>query len=190
MARIINTTFVSVDGVINHMEAWHFAYVDDQADEIATKQLLTGGALLMGRNTYDGFAASWPERDGEYAHKINGMRKYVASTTLKKADWTNTTVLTGDLAEEVSKLKDQPGGDILMYGFGPVAVTLLSHGLLDELHLWVNPAFAGVGTTSDMLFNAGTNARLKLLGTRTLDSGVVILSYEPTNDGANGASPR
>src|SRR6266550_2538702 len=179
MGRIINSTFVSLDGVINHMEAWHFAYTDDEAMQIATGQLLASDALLMGRKTDEVYATSCPERAGDRADKINSMRKYVASTTLHEADWTNTTVLDGDLVAEVGRLKAEAGGDILMHGFGLVATTLLKHDLLDELHLWVQPAFAGVGNTNDMLFTEGNNARLDLLATRPLDSGVVILSYRP-----------
>jgi dihydrofolate reductase len=185
MRRIINSTFVSIDGVINHMEAWHFGYVDEEATQIATDQLLACDALLMGRRTYEVYAQSWPDRDGVYASKINGMRKYVASTTLEQADWAGTEVISSDLPKEVARLKEQPGGDILMHGFGPVARTLLAHGLLDELHYWVHPKFAGVGATSDLLYSEGTTARLDLLGTRTLASGVVIISYQaarPTDD--------
>jgi dihydrofolate reductase len=184
MPRIINSTFISLDGVVNHMEAWHFDFVDDEATQIATDQLLASDGLLMGRKTYDVYAVSWPGRDGAYAEKINSMQKYVASTTLQAADWTNTEVISGDLVKEVTRLKEQPGGDILMHGFGPVARTLLSHGLLDELHLWVHPVFAGVGEVSDMLFSEGNNARLSLLGARTLSSGVVLLSYDAAQAGA------
>lgn len=178
MRRIINSTFVSLDGVVNHMEAWHFDYIDDESNKIAFEQLLASDALLMGRKTYDVYGIVWPQREGEYAEKINSMRKYVASNTLDSAEWANTTVINEDLVEAVTRLKGEPGGDILMHGYGPVARTLLAHGLLDELHLWVHPALAGVGTTSDMLFGDGSNAQLTLLGTRVLDSGVVMLSYQ------------
>jgi dihydrofolate reductase len=177
MGRIVNSTFVSLDGVINHMEAWHFAYIDDESIQIATEQLFASDALLMGRHAYEVYADAWPGREGEYADRINSLRKYVASTTLKEATWANTTVIRSGLVEEVARLKQQEGGDILMHGFGPVARTLLAHDLLDELHLWVHPAFAGVGTTDDMLFSEGNNAKFELLGTRTLKSGIVLLSY-------------
>jgi dihydrofolate reductase len=176
MGKIINSTFVSVDGVINHMEVWHFAYIDDESQQIALEQLQASESLLMGRNTYDVYASSWPNRDGVLADRINSMRKYVASTTLGTAGWNDTTVIKGDLVAEVAKLKRQ-GGDILMHGFGPVAHTLMANGLLDELHLWVHPHFAGVGGPGDMLLSAGSDTRLELLGTRTLKSGVVMLSY-------------
>jgi dihydrofolate reductase len=106
------------------------------------------------------------------------MRKYVASTTLDTADWAGTEIISGDLVEAVAKLRSEPG-DILIHGFGPVSHTLINHGLLDELHLWVNPRFAGVGGPGDLLLGEGTNTRLELLGTRTLRSGIVLLSYRP-----------
>ena len=178
MRRIINSTFVSLDGIINHMEAWHFEYSDDEAEQIATEQILAADAMLMGRHTYEVYASSWGISEGTYADRINSMPKYVVSTTLEKADWANTKVLAGDLVEEVSRLKQEPGGEILTHGFGPVAKTLLAHGLLDELHLWVHPVFAGVGTTADMLFNPGMNVRLNLVGNRPLASGQIILTYQ------------
>ncbi|MCO1660555.1 dihydrofolate reductase family protein [Pseudonocardia humida] len=178
MGKIINSTFVSVDGVINHMPAWHFDYVDDEHDRISDEQLQAAEALLMGRTTYEIYAGAWPQRTGRYADKINSMRKYVASTTLRTADWANTRIIADDLVEAVAKLRAE-SGDVLMHGFGPVSHTLINHGLLDELHLWVNPQFAGVGALGDTLLSEGTNTRLELLGTRTLGSGVVLLSYRP-----------
>ncbi len=176
MGKIINSTFVSVDGVINHMEAWHFAYIDDEIEQIALEQIEPTEAMLMGRNTYDVYASAWPSRDGGLADKLNSMPKYVASTTIDKADWHNTTVIKGDLVAEVAKLKQQ-GGDILMHGFGPVAHTLMTNGLLDVVHLWIHPHFAGVGGPGDLLLSPGNNTRLELIGTRVLKSGVVMLSY-------------
>lgn len=178
MRRIINSTFVSLDGIINHMEAWHFEYSDEEAEQIATEQIFAADAMLMGRHTYEAYASSWGISEGTYADRINSMPKYVVSSTLEKADWANTKVLAGDLVEEVSRLKQEPGGEILTHGFGPVAKTLLAHGLLDELHLWVHPVFAGVGTTADMLFNPGMNVRLNLVGNRSLASGQIILTYQ------------
>ncbi|MBO0817827.1 MAG: dihydrofolate reductase family protein [Actinobacteria bacterium] len=176
MGKIINSTFVSIDGVINHMEAWHFAYIDDESEQIALEQLQASQALLMGRRTYEAYASAWPQRDGVLADVINSMPKYVASATLDKATWNNTTVIKDDLVAEVTKLKRQ-GGDILMNGFGPVANTLIANGLLDVLHLWVHPRFAGIGGPGDLLLNEGNNTRLELIGSRTLKSGIVLLSY-------------
>ena len=130
MGEIINSTFISIDGVINHMEAWHFAYIDDESEQIALEQLRASEALLMGRHTYEAYASVWPQRGGVLADMINSMPKYVASATLDKAAWNNTTVIKADLVAEVTRLKRQ-GGDILMNGFGPVANTLIANGLLD-----------------------------------------------------------
>jgi dihydrofolate reductase len=177
MGKIINSTFVSLDGVINHMDAWHFDYVDDESGEIALEQLQASEAMLMGRHTYDVYASAWPERDGALADRLNAMPKYVASTTLDKADWHNTTVIKANLVAEVAKLKEG-SGDILMHGYGPVANTLILNGLLDVLHLWVHPHLAGVGGPDDLLLKQGTNNRLELTGARTLKSGVVLLSYQ------------
>jgi dihydrofolate reductase len=177
MGKIVNSTFISIDGVINHMEVWHFGYIDGESEQIALEQLQASDGLLMGRHTYEVYASVWPEREGAMPDLINSMPKYVASTSLDKADWNNTTVIGGDLVTEVAALKQQ-GGDILMHGFGPVANTLITNGLLDVLHLWVHPHFAGVGGAGDLLLNEGTANRLELIGTRTLASGVVLLSYE------------
>lgn len=180
MSRIVNSTFVSLDGVINHMDQWHFDFVDNESDDIALNQLRDSDAMLMGRRTYEIYAGAWSSREGEYADGINAITKYVASTTMQEADWTNTTVLTGDLAEAVAGLKQTHDRDILMHGYGPVAKTLVREGLLDELCLWVHPMLAGVGTADDMLFSEGLNARLTLLHANTLKSGVVLLRYQLT----------
>lgn len=145
MRTIVNSTFVTLDGVVNHMEKWHFGYVDDEANALATDQLAASEAMLMGRQTYDVYASSWPERDGEYADRINAMPKHVVSTTLTDPHWNNTTVIDGDVVERVRSLKQQEGGSILMHGFGPDARTLLGVSLVDELHLWFHPVLAGVG---------------------------------------------
>jgi dihydrofolate reductase len=177
MGKIINSTFVSIDGVINHMDVWHFDYIDEESEQIALEQLMASEFLLMGRNTYEIYADAWPQRDGGIADKINSMPKYVVSTTLDTAAWNNTTVIKGDPVAEVAKLKQQ-GGDIMMHGFGPVANRLITNGLLDVLHLWVHPHFAGVGGRGDLLLNEGNDARLELIGTRVLKSGIVLLSYQ------------
>jgi dihydrofolate reductase len=177
--RIINSTYVSLDGVMEHMERWHFEYIDDDATAFNSELLSTSDALLMGRLTYESFAEAWPPRSGELADKINAMNKYVASSTLEQAEWRNSTIIEGDLADAVAKLKQEPGQDILMFGFGPVAETLLKRGLLDELHVWVHPLFAGVGGVGDTLLRDGNSARFELAGTRTFGSGVVVLSYRP-----------
>ena len=180
MGRIVSSTFVSLDGVINHMDRWHFDFIDAESDAITLRQLRDSQAMLMGRHTYEIYAQAWPGRDGEYADRINATAKYVASSTLQNPAWANTTVLDGDLAESVTRLKQDPELNLLMHGYGPVAKTLLRHGLLDELILWVHPMLAGVGTTQDMIFTEELNTRLTLLDVQRLDSGVVLLSYGPS----------
>jgi dihydrofolate reductase len=177
---VVNSTFVTLDGVINHMDKWHFAFVDDESGLLAQEQIDASDALLMGRKTYDVYAATWPTRDGEYADSINALRKYVVSTTLQNPGWANTTVLGPDVVDEVRTLKEQDGRNILMHGFGPVAKTLLKEGLLDELHLWYHPAFAGVGDGGDLLFDRGLSVGLTHTGTRSFSSGIVVLSYRST----------
>ena len=180
MSKIVNSTFVSLDGVINHMDRWHFDFVDDESNAIALQQLRDSDAMLMGRHTYDVYANTWPARDGDYADRLNAMPKYVVSTTLKTVDWANTTILAGDWIEAVTKLKQDLGLEILMHGYGPVAKTLMRHGLLDRLVLWVHPMLAGVGASDDLLLSEGLNQRLTLLDVQRLASGVIVLSYQPS----------
>ncbi len=177
MAKIVNSTFVSLDGVVNHMEKWHFDYLSDQSDQLALAQLEEADALLMGRNTYQVYAGAWPSREGDYADRINAIPKYVASSTLSHPTWHGTHVLAGDLVDEVRQLKQTEGRSILMHGVGPVAKTLLRNGLLDELHLWVHPVLAGVGDENDVLFEAGLHARLETSNVQAFDNGVVVLSF-------------
>ena len=177
MRKIMNSTFVSLDGVINHMDRWHFDFIDDELQALALEQIGESDALLLGRHTYDVYAGAWPGRDGELADRINAIAKHVASTSMRTADWTNTTIISGDLVAAVAELKAQDGKTILMHGYGPVAKTLMRNGLLDELCLWVHPVLAGVGTTDDMIWGEDVYARLALEDVKTLASGIVILTY-------------
>lgn len=179
MRRIVSITHMSLDGLIETITQWHFDYVDDELNALTAAQLATSDALILGRRTYEGFAEAWPTATGKVADKINNMRKYVVSGTLESAEWTNTTVIRGDVAAEVARIKAEPGDDILMYGFGPVAETLLRHGLLDEIQIGINPLLTGSGGLDEMLFRPGNAAKLELVGTRPLKSGIVILSYRP-----------
>lgn len=177
MRPIVCQSFVSLDGVINHMEKWHFSYVDAEAESLALAQLRDSGALLMGRQTYEVYAATWPDRDGEYPDVINQMPKYVVSGTLAEAAWSNTTVISEDPIATIRGLKDDGGRQILMHGYGPLAKNLMAEGLLDELHLWLHPVLAGTGSGDDLLLCEGLNRELQLEGTSTLASGVVVLRY-------------
>jgi dihydrofolate reductase len=180
LRSIVNSTFVSLDGVVNHMDKWHFDYVDDETDDLAMQHLNDADVMLMGRATYDSYAAAWPSRDGKLADRLNAMPKYVASTTLTDPTWNNTTVLDDDLVTAVRALKEQDGGDILQHGIGPVTKTLLAAGLIDVVHLWFHPVLAGAGGPADVLLTPGLNVRFETLGTQVLTNGIVVVSLKAT----------
>ena len=177
MGKIVNSTFVSLDGVINHMDRWHFDFVSDQTDELALSQLREADAMLMGRKTYEVYASAWPMRDGDYAKRINAIPKHVVSTSLTDPQWNAATVVQGDLLQAAARLKET-AGTILMHGFGPVAKRLAGTGLLDELHLWYHPVLAGVGDPDDVLLTPGLNATFETIGTTTFDNGVVVIAMQ------------
>ncbi|WP_405661110.1 dihydrofolate reductase family protein [Streptomyces sp. RK9] len=185
MRKIVNSTYVSLDGDIEKLDQWSFDYWSDDLERYANKLLFAADALLMGRETYVNFEPAWSKRAGAdaFTDRMNSIDKYVVSSTLTGGDWGPTTVIPQDGAvEAIAALKEQPGADILMYGFGPVAKTLLTHGLLDEVHFWVHPVIAGGGTLASDSFQH----RLKHLRTETLDTGVVVLTYAP----ARGEAPQ
>ncbi len=128
----------------------------------------------MGRRTYDVFAPAWTSRSGDpYSDRINAMRKVVVSTTLTDPQWNNTEVIAGDVAERVGELKNEPGGDIVQYGFGDVSRLLLEHGLFDRLVLWIHPQLVGPSDASDLLYRAGTTATFDLVDSRALSNGIL-----------------
>jgi dihydrofolate reductase len=176
MRRIIESTLVSLDGVIEHPHLWTTGYFNSEAEEYALELLSTSDAMLMGKRTYEFFAGAFPHRTGKYGERVNGIRKYVFSSTLKKADWSNSSIVKGDVATEVAKLKSQAGKDLVIYGHGLLAQTLLTHHLLDELKLWIHPCFVGQGK---LLFREGEKANLKLVAQKTLATGVIVASYQP-----------
>lgn len=181
MRKIINSTYITLDGVIEGPHLWPSLGRpgDERAEQIQTDLLLSCDALLMGRRTYEGFAPVWPTRSGDpFSDHINAMPKYVVSTTLKDPEWTNTQVIDGDVVARITGLKRAAGNDIVQYGFGPVSRLLLQHGLLDELRLWVHPLILGRGSASDLLFGAAPAVGFHLTDTTTLGDGIVILSYQ------------
>lgn len=180
MRKIINSTYISLDGVIQNPQDWPALGASGaDGNALQTELLFTCDAVLMGRHTYDGFAAVWPARSGDpYSDRINTMAKYVASSTLAGPEWNNTTVLGGDVPAEIARLKNQPGQDIVQYGFGQLSYALLERGLLDELRLWVHPFFVGSGNPDDLLARKCPLTELTLTGSKTLSSGVVVLSYK------------
>jgi dihydrofolate reductase len=180
MRKIINSTYISLDGVVEGPHLWPSLGRprDERADQIQTELALSCDALLMGRHTYDGFAPVWPTRSGDpVSDHLNAMPKYVVSTTLKDPEWNNTQVIDGDVVAEITRLKQAPGKDIVQYGFGVVSRLLLEHGLLDELRLWIHPLIVGAGSPSDLLFGAAPAVGFDLTGTTALSNGIVILSY-------------
>ncbi|GAB2995971.1 dihydrofolate reductase family protein [Amycolatopsis acidiphila] len=182
MRRIINSTYITLDGVIQQPQDWPSNDIapDENAGAIQTDLLLACDAMLMGRATYEGMAPAWMARSGDpFSDQINSMRKYVVSATLRDPEWPNTTVVDGAVVDEIRRLKSLPGKDIVQYGFGQLSYTMLEHGLLDELRLWVYPLFAGNATTSDLLFRPGHAAQWDLVDTRPLNTGTVILTYRP-----------
>jgi dihydrofolate reductase len=179
MRKIIVEAEVSANGIIGgDQEFWgqvfqyHSKDVSDYLDEL----LFLPDALLMGRVTYEGFAEIWPTREGKMAEHINAMPKYVASRTLKEPLAWNATLIKGDAAEEISKLKQEPGKDLLQYGLGELTETMLRHNLVDELRLLVFPFTYGKGQRA---FDNMDTHTLKLVDTKTFSSGVVALTYQP-----------
>jgi dihydrofolate reductase len=185
MGRIVVTEFVSLDGV---MEApgggedykhggWTFEISrGEEGDKFKLDETMASEALLLGRRTYEGFAAAWPSREGEFADKFNSMPKYVVSSTLKDPDWSNTTVLDGELADDVAKLKEQHDGDIVVHGSAQLVQALLENDLVDELRLMVFPVVLGTGKT---LFGETSDKKtLQLRDSKIVGDGVAILVYE------------
>lgn len=175
MRKIIESTLVSLDGVFGEPHTWAMEYFDQEAEKYALELVSASDAMLMGRGTYEFFAAAFPHQTGEYGDRINKMRKYVFSNTLKKTDWSNSSIISGDVAAETAKLKQQDGKDLVIYGHGLLGQTLLEKNLLDELKLWIHPLFAGRG---QLLFRESDKKKLKLLTTKTLGTGVVVLTYQ------------
>lgn len=176
MRRVIESTLLSLDGVIGEPMVWANDYFGPQAQKDALEHLLASDAMLMGRRTYEAFSAMWPGATGDYADRVNGIRKYVFSSTLRQAEWRNATVVSDDPVSVVAKLKAQDGNDLVLYGHGPLGQALLENGLLDELRFAVHPVMVGRGTP---LLREKHAAALELTGTRTFDTGVVVLTFRP-----------
>jgi dihydrofolate reductase len=179
MSNLLAFEYVTLDGVIEAPEKWQFPFLSDDLTEAITAQILDASAILLGRITYEIFAASWPSRtNNEFgiADKLNSMPKYVVSKTLQNAEWHNTTLIRGDVAEETTKLKQQPGGDIAVIGSGKLLATLIRQDLIDECRLMLHPIVLGSG---QRLFPDGLSATFSLVETRTYSSGVVLLRYKP-----------
>jgi dihydrofolate reductase len=171
MRKIKSNFFISLDGVVESPDKWHFPYFDDEM-----------GAAVMGRVLYDEWAAYWPEHaDEPFGDVMNSMKKYVVSNSLQAAEWQNSEIVSGDVAQRLADIKAQDGGDIAMSGSATTVRWLLREGLLDELNLLVHPIAVGDGLTR--LFPPDEpSVRLELLSAETFKSGVPNLSYGPAKD--------
>ncbi|MEV0589901.1 dihydrofolate reductase family protein [Nonomuraea cavernae] len=177
MSKIVSQLFVSVDGVVEAPERWHFPYHDDQMAAAVAEQLDGADTLLLGRRTYEVFASSWPGRGGEvpFADRINSMRKLVASTTLTSPEWHNSTVIRGEVSAELAALKRDRDGHITVSGSLTLVRSLLRDDVLDELQLLVHPIVVGGG---ERLFpHDGDRMPLRLVHSATFSSGVLQLTY-------------
>jgi dihydrofolate reductase len=184
MGRIVVTEFMSLDGVMEapggedfKYKGWSFQFNrGEEGDKFKLDETHDSEALLLGRVTYEGFAAAWPSRDGEFADKFNTMPKYVVSSTLENPEWNNTTVLKGDAVEKATKLREELDGDIYVHGSCQLAQTLIEHDLVDELHLMVFPVVLGTGKR---LFGETSDKKtLRLADSKTVGDGIAILVYQ------------
>ena len=180
MRKVDAGLFISLDGVVEAPHEWHLTYWSDEMGEVIDARIAASDAILLGRGTYDEFAAYWPKESPEsnpLAAYMNDTPKYVVSTTLDRADWKNTTVLSGELTEEIRRLKALPGKDIAIIGSGTLVASLLQADLLDELDLLVHPVVVNHGKR---LFGGGGDLKgLTLARAKTFDTGVLALTYRP-----------
>jgi dihydrofolate reductase len=186
MRRILVSEFVTLDGVMEDpggaekfkSGGWAFKFDrGPEGDKFKLDEVMSSDALLLGRVTYQGFAEAWPSRTGEFADKMNNMSKYVVSTTLEKAAWNNSTLIKGNVVEEISRLKSLPGRDILVAGSGQLVQTLVRHDLVDEFRLMVFPIVLGDGKR--LFSEVGESHALQLAEAKPVGSGVLILVYHP-----------
>ena len=183
MRKIVAAEFLSLDGVMESPDQWHFPYFNDEMGRAVGEGFAASDALLMGRVLYEEWAAYWPSQDPEehpVAATMNSIRKYVVSTTLEEPiGWNNTSLIQENVAEELSELKRQPGKDIVISGSGALVRSLLDGGLIDELKLMVHPVVVGSGKR---LFEEGERqTALDLVDSRTFSTGVVYLTYRPAS---------
>ena len=185
--KLVVSVYISLDGVVQDpvgmensgLGNWVGPFTrGPEGDEIMRQELWAADIALMGRTTYEGFAAVWPTLDdpGGFARRLNGMPKYVASTTMRQAEWNNTSVLPSDVIDAVRRLKDEGDGDILIYGSAGLVHSLLPHGLVDQVHMLIYPTVLGRGTR---LFPTDYTSRFELCDLKQLGSGMVHAVYRP-----------
>ncbi len=177
MRKIVVTEFLSLDGVMEN-PAWTAPYWNDEIAQFKAAETTVNDVLLLGRVTYEGFAAAWPQRTDEDSGGtyFNSVRKYVVSNTLNKAEWNNSHIIKGSIVEEIIKLKQQDGENLVVHGSATLVQTLIQHNLVDSYRLLVYPVVVGKGKR---LFKEGTTATLNLVKTQSFSSGVAALIYEP-----------
>jgi dihydrofolate reductase len=183
LRRVINSTYMSIDGVVQEPQRWTFDYRSEDAARYAHELLFSVDAIIMGRRTYEIFSEAWPKAtdDTGMADRMNVLPKFVASNTLTDAAWNNTTVSrVKDFPDLLRDLKGQPGQDIVQYGYGPLTTTLIREHLLDELQIWLHPLFCGDTDSTNLISHYTTEAKFRLADVRRYDSGVVILHYQPS----------
>jgi dihydrofolate reductase len=175
MRKIVAGLFITLDGVIEAPENWTHPYFHPRIDQEIGSVMGSTDCMLIGRKTYDGFAAYWPSQTGQMADAMNGTPKYVVSNTLDNADWQNSTLISGDVAGKLTALKEQPGRNIGVTGSATLVASLLRAGLLDELHLMVVPIVLGKGKR--LFEEPGDKVALNLAAAEQIDNGVVLLNY-------------
>jgi dihydrofolate reductase len=190
VGKIVVTEFVSLDGVMEdpggaesfRHGGWSFEFERGEGgNAFKLDETMSSDALLLGRSTYEGFAEAWPSREGEFADKFNTMPKYVVSSTLRDPEWTNTTVVEGDLGEVVARLKEEHERDIVVHGSATLVQALIEKALVDELRLMVFPVVLGTGKRA--FGETSDKRRLELVDTKVVGDGVVILVYRrPESD--------
>ncbi len=182
MRKVVASEFVSLDGVVESPDKWHFPYFNDQMADAIGAAMAASDAMLMGRVLYEEWAAFWPKQDPDEnpgAARMNGVRKYVVSTTLEELlEWNNST-LRGDknVAGEITRLKEQPGKDISISGSPTLVRSLLEEDLLDELRLMVHPIVVGSGKS--LFYEGGDQKALQLVASKTLSTVVIYLTFQP-----------
>jgi dihydrofolate reductase len=174
--RLQVSEILTLDGVMEAPEQWVFQYMDQEIGEDVMAALQQTDAMLFGRKTFQEMAAAWPGRTGDMADRFNSVPKYVVSSTLRDVTWNNSHVIAGNIAEEVAKLKAQPGGILLVQGSADLVRLLAQHHLIDEYSLHVAPLVLGKGKR---LFQEGGQARLQLANTKAYKTGMLSLNYEP-----------
>lgn len=176
--RLVATEFISLDGVFEEPGHWSIQFFNEEAARFKSDELQASDALLLGRRTYEGFAAAWPtmEGTGEFGERMNSMPKYVVTSTLDRLEWTGSQKVTGDVAAEIRKLKAAPGNDLLLSGSGQLFNAMMREDLIDLYRFMVHSIVVGKGAR---LFDGEGRRKLELVETRPLGKGIVVLEYVP-----------